>query len=98
MAQQADSRQTRSRSSSGRVRPRCRESPSCSPGIITAVRTCCRPALFKAARVWPRIESNPEAYVRRILYNENISWWRRRKVDRDGSRRRLSTSATAGGA
>ena len=28
---------------------------------------------------WERIEGEPEAYVRRILYTENISWWRRRR-------------------
>ncbi|WP_183094209.1 SigE family RNA polymerase sigma factor [Nocardioides stalactiti] len=37
-------------------------------------------ALFKAARAWHRIEGDPEPYVRRILYNQNISWWRRRRV------------------
>ncbi len=36
-------------------------------------------ALFKAAKHWERIEGEPEAYVRRILYNENVSWWRRRR-------------------
>jgi RNA polymerase sigma-70 factor (sigma-E family) len=37
-------------------------------------------ALLKAVRVWPRIEASPEAYVRKVLYHENISWWRRRKI------------------
>src|SRR5207244_1587624 len=37
-------------------------------------------ALFKAARSWHRIEGDPEPYVRRILYNENVSRWRRRRV------------------
>lgn len=37
-------------------------------------------ALFQAARNWHRIEGHPEAYVRRILYNQNISWWRRRRL------------------
>ena len=37
-------------------------------------------ALFKAARDWPRIEAAPEAYVRRILYTQNVSWWRRRRI------------------
>ena len=37
-------------------------------------------ALFKAAQVWPRIEASPEAYVRRILYTQNVSWWRRRRI------------------
>jgi RNA polymerase sigma-70 factor (sigma-E family) len=37
-------------------------------------------ALFKAARAWHRIEGDPEPYVRRIIYNQNISWWRRRRL------------------
>jgi len=37
-------------------------------------------ALFKAARAWHRIDGDPEPYVRRILYNQNVSWWRRRKL------------------
>src|SRR6187200_1654278 len=35
-------------------------------------------ALFKAALHWRRITGDPEPYVRRILYTESISWWRRR--------------------
>ena len=37
-------------------------------------------ALFKAARNWQRIQASPEAYVRRILYTQNVSWWRTRRV------------------
>lgn len=37
-------------------------------------------ALFQAARNWDRIETNPEMYVRRTMYHQNISWWRRRKA------------------
>ena len=37
-------------------------------------------ALFRAARAWHRIEGDPEPYVRRILYTQNVSWWRRRKL------------------
>ena len=36
-------------------------------------------ALFKAAKAWGRIKGEPEPYVRRILYTENVSWWRRRR-------------------
>ncbi len=36
-------------------------------------------ALFKAAKVWGRIDGDPEPYVRRILYTQNVSWWRRRR-------------------
>src|SRR5829696_8602329 len=35
-------------------------------------------ALLKAALRWRHIEGDPEPYVRRILYTESISWWRRR--------------------
>ena len=37
-------------------------------------------ALFKAAKAWHRIEGDPEPYVRRILYTQNVSWWRQRRV------------------
>jgi RNA polymerase sigma-70 factor (sigma-E family) len=37
-------------------------------------------ALFKAARSWHRINGDPEPYVRRILYTQNVSWWRQRKL------------------
>lgn len=37
-------------------------------------------ALFKAAKAWHRIEGDPEPYVRRILYTQNVSWWRRRRL------------------
>jgi RNA polymerase sigma-70 factor (sigma-E family) len=36
--------------------------------------------LFKAARSWHRLKGEPEPYVRRIMYNENVSRWRRRRV------------------
>lgn len=36
--------------------------------------------LFKAARAWHRIEGDPEPYVRRVLYNESVSAWRRRRI------------------
>ena len=34
--------------------------------------------LLKAAGAWRRIAGQPDAYVRRIMVNENISRWRRR--------------------
>jgi RNA polymerase sigma-70 factor (sigma-E family) len=33
-------------------------------------------ALERAARHWARID-DPEAYVRRVMYHEVVSWWRR---------------------
>ena len=35
-------------------------------------------ALTKAAAHWGRIRGAPEGYVRRILYREQVGWWRRR--------------------
>ncbi len=36
-------------------------------------------ALVKAVGAWRRIEGSPDAYVRRILVNENVSRWRRHR-------------------
>jgi RNA polymerase sigma-70 factor (sigma-E family) len=38
-------------------------------------------ALFKAAKAWHRIDGDPEPYVRRILYTQNVSWWRTRRLN-----------------
>jgi RNA polymerase sigma-70 factor (sigma-E family) len=35
-------------------------------------------ALIKAAARWERIHTAPEAYVRQVMYREQVSWWRRR--------------------
>jgi len=37
-------------------------------------------ALFKAAKAWDRIEGEPQHYVRRIMYTQSVSWWRRGRV------------------
>lgn len=37
-------------------------------------------ALFKAAKAWSRIDGDPDPYVRRILYTQNVSWWRQRRL------------------
>jgi len=38
-------------------------------------------ALLKTLTRWPRLhgDGNPEGYVRRVLYTEHVSWWRRRR-------------------
>ena len=36
-------------------------------------------ALLQTARHWGRIHTAPEAYARRILYTQNVSWWRKRR-------------------
>lgn len=42
-------------------------------------------ALLKAAEHWHRIETSPEAYVRRTLYTQQVSVWRRRSGVREQS-------------
>lgn len=36
-------------------------------------------ALVKVVPQWRRISDNPEPYVRRVMVNENVSRWRRRR-------------------
>jgi RNA polymerase sigma-70 factor (sigma-E family) len=37
-------------------------------------------ALVKVARRWGRLrDGNPDAYVRRVIYNSQVSWWRSRR-------------------
>jgi RNA polymerase sigma-70 factor (sigma-E family) len=37
-------------------------------------------ALTKVALRWRRLaETNPDAFTRRVMVNDNISWWRRRR-------------------
>ncbi|GAA1912825.1 SigE family RNA polymerase sigma factor [Nocardioides marmoribigeumensis] len=34
--------------------------------------------LVKVVAVWPRIAADPDPYVKRVMYHDNISRWRRR--------------------
>ena len=36
-------------------------------------------ALIKLALNWSKIHTDPESYVRTILYRDAVSWWRRRR-------------------
>ena len=36
-------------------------------------------ALLQTARHGERISTSPEAYARRVMYHQNISWWRKRR-------------------
>lgn len=38
-------------------------------------------SLARCVPAWSRIEGNPEAYVRTVMVRQNISRWRRRRVD-----------------
>ena len=53
-------------------------------------------ALFKAAKAWHRIEGDHEAYVRRILYTQNVSWWRPRRHVAERSLESYDDRATTG--
>ncbi|MGC5290737.1 SigE family RNA polymerase sigma factor [Micromonospora sp. DT231] len=38
-------------------------------------------ALARTYRHWRRVrDGNPEAYVRRVMYHQQVSWWRRRRL------------------
>jgi len=37
-------------------------------------------ALSRTARAWPRIDGNAPGYTRRIMYNLQVSWWRKKRV------------------
>jgi RNA polymerase sigma-70 factor (sigma-E family) len=56
-------------------------------------------ALMRAAGRWRRIHTDPEAYVRQIMYREQVSWWRRRVRLRETTMAdppdRLETPATS---
>ena len=52
-------------------------------------------ALLQAARHWRRIHTSPEAYVRRAMYHQNISWWRRRRFAESGLGDRDHAAAAA---
>lgn len=51
-------------------------------GDVQLAEDLVQTALSKAAMRWERIiaHGDPEPYVRRILYTEHVSWWRRRKI------------------
>ena len=40
-------------------------------------------ALLRAAERWERIHTSPEAYVRRTMYHQQVSSWRRRRGVRE---------------
>lgn len=53
-------------------------------------------ALAKLAGRWHRVD-DPEAYVRRIIYHEQVSWWRRRARFREDPSAEVSERAEADG-
>ena len=55
-------------------------------------------SLVKAAAHWGRIHSAPEAYVRRIMYHEQVSWLRRRARRRETAMAQVPEPATGDGA
>lgn len=53
-------------------------------------------ALTKLASRWHRVD-DAEAYVRRIIYHEQVSWWRRRARFREDPSAEVSERAEADG-
>lgn len=53
-------------------------------GDLHAAEDLVQGALVKLVRRWHEVD-NPEAYVRRTLYHDHASRWRRRKVVREDS-------------
>jgi RNA polymerase sigma-70 factor (sigma-E family) len=53
-------------------------------GSHTDAEDLVQAALAKAYARWPHISSldSPDAYVRRILANQHVSWWRSRRRER----------------
>ncbi|GIG68142.1 SigE family RNA polymerase sigma factor [Phytomonospora endophytica] len=48
-------------------------------GDHAAAQDLAQEALVKTARHWNRVkDGNPEAYVRKVMVNHHLSWWRRR--------------------
>jgi RNA polymerase sigma-70 factor (sigma-E family) len=54
--------------------------------------------LAKAVRHWGRIQHHPEAYLRKAMYRQHVSWWRRGAHGREVSTDRLPERAAAGDA
>lgn len=55
-------------------------------------------ALVKAAAHWGRIHTAPEAYVRRIMYREQVNWLRRRARRRETAMAEVPATAAGGDA
>jgi RNA polymerase sigma-70 factor (sigma-E family) len=52
-------------------------------GDQNAAEDLLQTALTKEAARWSRIHTAPEAYVRQVMYREQVSWWRRRARHRE---------------
>jgi RNA polymerase sigma-70 factor (sigma-E family) len=67
-------------------------------GSQQAAEDLVQAALERLIRHWPRIEGDPEGYLRRTLYNLAADGWRRRKTRMAGLRRLDAEARTGGGA
>lgn len=48
-------------------------------GDAHAAEDLVQAALERCAGRWDKLGEQPEAYVRRVMYHLNVSWWRRRR-------------------
>src|SRR5689334_13588305 len=52
-------------------------------GDLARAEDLVQEALIKAALRWDSLrDTHPEAWVRTVLYRENVSWWRRTRRER----------------
>lgn len=64
--------------------PALRRSAYALTGDLDTAEDLVQGALVKLVRRWDEVD-NPEAYVRRTMYHDHASRWRRRKVIREDS-------------
>lgn len=49
-------------------------------GDVGSAEDLLQEALVKVARRWGRLRgSNPDAYIRKVIYHQHVSWWRSRR-------------------
>ncbi len=49
-------------------------------GDIGRAEDLLQESLVKVARRWSRLrDSNPDAYIRKVIYHQHVSWWRTRR-------------------
>jgi RNA polymerase sigma-70 factor (sigma-E family) len=64
-------------------------------GDQNAAEDLLQTALTKAAACWGRIHSSPDAYVRQVMYREQVSGWRRRARHRETTMAEVPDQAAA---
>lgn len=81
MEQQLDDRESFTAWATTR-RPRLLRTATFLTGDRGRAEDLVQEALTKVAQRWPRLrDGSPDAYARQILVRDNISWWRRNRLE-----------------